>query len=1748
MVVELISRSFQDPMVSGNAQSAMYTVAKQSISAAGRFLVYQSRARDLVASDPNGSGMDVFLYDRLTKTTTLVSYGDPATGGDGWSGSAAISGDGQQIVFKSSSTNLVTNDLNGKTHDVFLYDVATGAVSLLGADAGKPQISETGLAAWLSSATPEGVDDPNGSGLDVFVQDTFSGHTRLVTQGISAAGADGDSNRPVVSADGSAIAFASFANNLVASDPNGSVSDIFYHDANTGHTTLVSVGDPVSGANGASTISYVAANGRFVVFESEASNLVASDPNGNIADIFHHDVATGITKLVSGGDPILGANGTSHVPSVSGDGRFVVFTSMATNLVPDDTDDGFLDVFVYDSLSRHIAIVTKSDSGDNFAHAVSADGRSIAFSATAAGDYGVSDGNGTLTDLFVTDNPLFTIAKDDSFNINEDAIAVPIAVLANDILGEGVFLSQVMPANNGSVELVDGEILYSPSPDFEGADNFSYMLSSGDQANVSLTVMRSHEQTPAILENWRSELRDTVEETAVLQSQIDGMVSEISPSGLNLTVSRFAKLPGEPAMDQMAVRDGKLYVVAQRTSGDYVDNDGKVFEISRDPATGATNVAEFFDIGAMMRDLPTALGLDVIMRGGRGDGPRGLAFHPEFDLPGSPGYGKLYISMVATADPSMDPTTFLSTPPGGVGAERHNVTFEVTYDHAAGTIASESYREVIRDQPTVRQHPVRQISFNTEAEPGDEDYGLLYIIHGDGLPNDQAIDLGAGQQNNGSGKILRVDPLQNGNAPYTVPATNPFVGDPTMLDEVFALGLRNEHTISFHRDDAGETHLLTTGIGFSNIDEVNIIPKGANLGWSLREGHFITDQMDGNTTSLTPLPANEWELGLTYPVSFVAHDAPPGNVGDVRQALSGGHVISNGSELDGQYIFADFSSVSYAYHVSADEMFSAVNTLAPGEDPSALSWASPQQAVILFNHDNDPATTPLALGSFHELVGYDVRSDVRFGRGVEGELYILNKWDGWIYLVENSTPEGFVLPGGFEAEPRPVRPFDAVSDHYLIDRELPALNIFAFGGAVGLIENDSGPNDEPVIVAVNGAEMPLTNADGQAERVVEGTGGGVFRIAANGRMQFTPGDDFEDLLPGDIRTTSATYTLRDQSGQSDVAEVIVTVAGDAGLPMQVQGLAGNGGMPRTLVPGATPAFANSDAPSNADWTITRVPVALAGSQQIPLVQNMAALAQAGQERSFSLSETGFVYLALHAGQASLPTWLGLEQWRKTGEVMEISRDGATVRFDLFGRRAEPGEVVSIPGPDSTTTGAEFQSMVFASKLALFTQSDTTLSYADNDYVLAAFAQTPSEAAATASDLGGALATSDTADETAFLAEAFGGADVLADGVTIVEFSATTIRFKDSVYVEGSANQTWDEAQAEAALLGGQLLEIESPAERDFILQEFWSDRPIWLGLSDTENEGFWVGADGTPSFTDWMPGRPDDTDGTQNYARIATQTGQWDDATANEGSFFADGSSVETVGPKTIIEFRDALIGEEAAENLKGTGSSDVVFSSGGNDLVTGLTGADLLNGGEGDDTVKGGRASDSLFGGNGDDVLTGGQGGDVLYGGDGNDALRGEGFTDQISGGNGDDTLLGGGSADTLLGDAGDDALYGNNAADILYGGIGADILIGGKGNDELHGGSDADTLIGATGSDDLYGGAGADLYQFRAGNGTDRIHDFEDGHDLIGLKLTGIADIADLTLTNVFSGVDIGYGSGTIRVLGLSDASFSNADFVFG
>ncbi len=325
-----------------------------ALSADGRYVAFTSTATNLVPNDVNGFG-DVFVHDRQTGTTTLVSLStssEQANDNSDYLDNLSISGDGRFVVFRSYANNLVSGDANGSP-DIFLRDTKLGITSLIsisstGAqsdlDCWHPSVSANGRFVSFSSAGKHLAGNDNNDYLDVFRRDTQTGETVLVSVGTSGLSGTGDSIRSDISADGRYVVFESQAADILPPDENGAW-DIYLRDMQAGVTQRLSVtptGGLANDHSGGSRVS-ISQDGRYVAFASTATNLTALDTDG-LLDVFVRDVGTGMTSLVSVSTSGEKGNLNSHQACLSGDGRYIAFSSWATNLVPDDTND--FDVFL----------------------------------------------------------------------------------------------------------------------------------------------------------------------------------------------------------------------------------------------------------------------------------------------------------------------------------------------------------------------------------------------------------------------------------------------------------------------------------------------------------------------------------------------------------------------------------------------------------------------------------------------------------------------------------------------------------------------------------------------------------------------------------------------------------------------------------------------------------------------------------------------------------------------------------------------------------------------------------------------------------------------------------------------------------------------------------------------------------------------------------------------------------------------------------------------------------------------------------------------------------------------------------------------------------------------------------------------------------------------------------------------------------------------------------------------------------
>ncbi len=372
-----------------------------SISADGLLVAFHSFASDLVQLDTNDLA-DVFVRDLASGTTRCISLGMTGAPGNGNSFKPVISADGRFVVFYSDADNLVLGDTNG-AQDVFLHELSSGLTRRFSIDGqGKP--------GEANSVTPS----ISGDGRFVVFQslagrlapddkpapyDIFVHDT---WNGTTRRAADGNSAAPDISQDGRVIAYSSISAKQIAGDANRR-SDVFAYDVSTEQARIVSVNSTGEQANDDSFLPSLSADGRFVTYHSLASNLEGGDTNGK-NDVFVHDRAKGTTRRISVSATGEQGNGESTDASISGDGRFVAFTSSASNLVDGDTN-GVPDVFVRDLVTGAVRCVSRNGSGvpandDSGGASITPDGAWIAFHSRASDLMSIDTNDGA--DVFVT--------------------------------------------------------------------------------------------------------------------------------------------------------------------------------------------------------------------------------------------------------------------------------------------------------------------------------------------------------------------------------------------------------------------------------------------------------------------------------------------------------------------------------------------------------------------------------------------------------------------------------------------------------------------------------------------------------------------------------------------------------------------------------------------------------------------------------------------------------------------------------------------------------------------------------------------------------------------------------------------------------------------------------------------------------------------------------------------------------------------------------------------------------------------------------------------------------------------------------------------------------------------------------------------------------------------------------------------------------------------------------------------------
>ena len=510
---ELASRVAPTNATATPDRSSQFAPQNQSVSANGRFIVFESTANNIVPGDDN-STLDVFRYDLLNDVVELVSINRDGSGtGNNASENPVISADGSIVAFESSATDL-TDDSTSPLRDVFVRNFDTGETSLvsinfdgngsgIGGSSSEPVISADGnVIAFTSSANNL---LPGISGSQVYVRNLNETTTTLVSVSATdpTVGANGQIFDVVISDDGSVVAFSSSSTDLSLQDQD-SGPDIFARDLTSSTTILVSAGLDGNSGDGSSTLPIISGDGSTIVFSSTATDLTGL-VNSPTIDLFARNIETGTTFLVNEfNDPAGSTSGTFRNPDISFDGSRVVFQSTSTNLVPDATGVSD-DIFIRDLNAGTTDLVSVDFDGlevnrSSINPVISADGTVVAFASSGqdllADNTGVGGRNIFVRDLSTGTTELVSVGLDvgggnatsDDPMISADGNVVAFRSAASDLVeNDGNALQDIFVVSFNTPPVINPQTFTTPEDD-SGVSPFGTVIATDAESAVTFEI------------------------------------------------------------------------------------------------------------------------------------------------------------------------------------------------------------------------------------------------------------------------------------------------------------------------------------------------------------------------------------------------------------------------------------------------------------------------------------------------------------------------------------------------------------------------------------------------------------------------------------------------------------------------------------------------------------------------------------------------------------------------------------------------------------------------------------------------------------------------------------------------------------------------------------------------------------------------------------------------------------------------------------------------------------------------------------------------------------------------------------------------------------------------------------------------------------------------------------------------------------------------------------------------------------
>jgi len=359
-----------------------------------------------------------------------------------------------------------------------------------------------------------------------------------------------------------------------------------------------------------------------------------------------------------------------------------------------------------------------------------------------------------------------------------------------------------------------------------------------------------------------------------------------------------------------------------------------------------------------------------------------IAFHPDFDNTGTPGYHKVYAGYQVSGsfDNNGANAQYRVQNYGGRNGGNQYAVGEWTISNSnPNQVLPNSFREVLRYQyEDDNPHGLGEIAFNPNSQSGDADYGLLYAAIGDASAQGNNAPASGYLQNlnNPFGKIIRINPLQSGSNSYSIPSSNPYFGQAGVAQEIYAIGFRDPQTFSFGKDNSGATVLITFEIGASQREEIALVRAGGNYGWESFEGTRV------NNPSVPLAP------GTVHSLPVLEYDHTTGGF-----AIIGGPRVTDPSvpgfvdkvvfsDLPtGKMFYADYQELLQAESSGTQARFFEINNFT-------------KDGIQITERAGGGGTNPGV--TFGDVVNRG-RGDVRFGTDEQGNVYIVTKQTGEIF-------------------------------------------------------------------------------------------------------------------------------------------------------------------------------------------------------------------------------------------------------------------------------------------------------------------------------------------------------------------------------------------------------------------------------------------------------------------------------------------------------------------------------------------------------------------------------------------------------------------------------------------------------------------------------------------------------------------------------------------------------------------------------